>query len=176
MILLPAWKTCLDELELVLGIMPCNATTRWNSTFDMLSFAVEYREAIKQMTSECKNDLWQYELAEEEWAIVRELSDTLKVCMTSHFTASLLCQHSTDPKRCYVILLACRFNLPLVILAMDHINTYFTNAIKRTSGNNPAIQAAMRIMKKMLKHYYLLMDASETYQIAMGEHFVFYNR
>ena len=93
----------------MLWIMPCDVTTRWNSTFNMLSSAVEYWGEIKQMTSECKNNLRQYELAEEEWAIVRELSDMLKVHMTSHFTASLLCQHSTDPQRCYIILLTCGF-------------------------------------------------------------------
>ena len=107
MILLPAWKTCLEELELVLRIMPRDVTTRWNSTFDMLSFAVKYRRAIEQMTSERKNDLRQYELAEEEWAIVRKLSDTLKVRVTSHFTA--LVDKSTDPQRCYLILLTCGF-------------------------------------------------------------------
>ena len=51
---------------------------------------------------------------------------------------------------------------------MDHIDTYFTNAIKPFSGNNPAIQAAMWIAKKTLNHYYSLTDASETYRIAMG--------
>ena len=93
----------------MLWIMPCDVTTQWNSTFDMLSFVVKYQGAIEQMTSECKNNVRQYELVEEEWAIVRELSDTLKVCVTSHFTASLLCRHSTDSKRCYVMLLMCGF-------------------------------------------------------------------
>jgi len=64
----------------------------------------------------------------------------------------------------------------MVIPAMDHINMYFTNVIKQTSGNNPAIQAAMRITKKTLNHYYLLTDASETYRIAMGESSLFYDR
>ncbi|KAF8221481.1 hypothetical protein L208DRAFT_1077567, partial [Tricholoma matsutake] len=45
-ILLTTWKTCLEDLELVLRIMPCNVTTQWNSTFDMLSFVVKYRGAI----------------------------------------------------------------------------------------------------------------------------------
>ncbi|KAF8220273.1 hypothetical protein L208DRAFT_1334794 [Tricholoma matsutake] len=46
-ILLPAWKTCLEDLELVLWIMPRDVTTQWNSTFDMLSFAVKYQGAIE---------------------------------------------------------------------------------------------------------------------------------
>jgi hypothetical protein len=51
---------------------------------------------------------------------------------------------------------------------MDHIDTYFTNAIKPSSGNNPAIQAGMGIAKKTLNRYYSLTDTSETYRIAMG--------
>ena len=64
----------------------------------------------------------------------------------------------------------------MVIPVMDHIDMYFTNTIKQTSGNNPAIQAAMRIEKKMLNRYYSLTDASETYWIAMAELSLFYDR
>ena len=59
------------------------------------------------MTSERKNNLQQYKLVEEEWAIVRKLSDMLKVRMTSHFTVFV--DKSTDPQRCYLILLTCGF-------------------------------------------------------------------
>lgn len=45
----------------------------------MLSFALEYRTAIETLTSDRKNDLRQFELSEEEWEIVKELSDMLKV-------------------------------------------------------------------------------------------------
>jgi hypothetical protein len=45
----------------------------------MLCFANEYRTAIENMTSERKNDLRQFELEEEEWAIAEELCNTLKV-------------------------------------------------------------------------------------------------
>ncbi|KAF8238114.1 hypothetical protein L208DRAFT_1243896, partial [Tricholoma matsutake] len=132
----------------------------WNSTFDMLSFAVKYWGAIEQMTPEHKNNLRQYELAEEEWAIVRELIVNTQQILKD---ATLFFSHAGS-------------NLPTVIPAMDHINTYFTITIKRTSGNNTAIQAAMRIAKKMLNHYCLLTDASETYWIAMGESSLFYDR
>ena len=45
----------------------------------MLSFSVKYRKAIEVMTSERKNDLHQFELEEEEWAIAEELGNTLMV-------------------------------------------------------------------------------------------------
>ena len=61
-------------------IMPCDVTMRWNSTYDMLYFALEYRVAIESITSDRKNDLRQFELVEDEWVIVEELRDMLKVC------------------------------------------------------------------------------------------------
>ena len=53
-------------------------------------------------------------------------------------------------------------NLPTVIPAMDHIDTYFTNMIMPSSRTNPAIRAAMEIAKKTLNRYYSLMDASDS--------------
>ena len=44
----------------------------------MLSFAIEYREAIESMTADQKNDLRKFELAEEERGIAEEVCDTLK--------------------------------------------------------------------------------------------------
>jgi hypothetical protein len=93
--------------------MSRDVTTRWNSTYDMLSFVVKYRKAIELLTSERKNDLRQYELMEAEWVIASELCDTLKVsysviilCGTVQPYSSR-CQCFTDPQRCYNILLAC---------------------------------------------------------------------
>jgi hypothetical protein len=82
-ILLQAWKACLKDLKLPIRIMPCDVSTRWNLTYDMLCFSIEYRKAIENMTSERKNDLRQYELDEDEWVIAEELSDTLKVRVPS---------------------------------------------------------------------------------------------
>ena len=45
----------------------------------MLCFSITYRKAIEAMTLERKNDLQQFELEEEEWAIAEELGNTLKV-------------------------------------------------------------------------------------------------
>lgn len=105
-ILLPAWKDLLEDLGLRVKLMPRDVRTRWNSTFTMLSFALEYRTAIEGLTSERKNDLRQFELTEEEWEIVQELSDMLKVgpctcgsmwvrACASHATLWPRVQHST---------------------------------------------------------------------------------
>lgn len=63
--------------------MPRDVSTRWNSTYDMLCFAIKYRKAIEIMTSEKKNDLRQFELEEDEWTIAEQLSDILRarVCV-----------------------------------------------------------------------------------------------
>ena len=59
--------------------MPRDVSTRWNSTFDMLRFAIEYRAAIDTITSERTMNLRNYELGIEEWNVAEELCDVLKV-------------------------------------------------------------------------------------------------
>jgi hypothetical protein len=60
-------------------MMPWDVSTRWNSTFDMLEFAIQYRVAIDAMTAVRGFDLRKYELAPAEWNTAMELRDVLKV-------------------------------------------------------------------------------------------------
>jgi hypothetical protein len=55
-----------------------------------------------------------------------------------------------------------------VILAMDHIDMYFTN-MALDQSKSVAIRAAVGLAKKTLNRYYSLMDSSEVYRIVMGE-------
>lgn len=59
--------------------MPRDVATRWNSTFDMLTFALQYRIAIDEIAGNKVANLRQYELNDEEWRIAEQLHDTLKV-------------------------------------------------------------------------------------------------
>lgn len=59
--------------------MPRDVRTHWNSTFDMLEFAIKYRGAIDAMTSQRGLNLRKYELDDDEWVIATKLRDTLKV-------------------------------------------------------------------------------------------------
>ena len=63
---------CLVELDRAVRIMPHDVRTHWN-------FALGYKDAIKMITSDLANGLWEYKLNEDEWLIVKELVATLKV-------------------------------------------------------------------------------------------------
>jgi hypothetical protein len=80
-IVLPLWFRILEKLELEARKMPRDVATRWNSTFDMLEFALQYRTAIDEIAGNKTANLRQYELNDEEWRIAEQLHDTLKVCL-----------------------------------------------------------------------------------------------
>ena len=81
-IVLPQWFAKLEELDLKVRMMPRDVPTRWNSTFDMLDFAIDYRAAIDTITSNRELNLRKYELDDDEWVIAENLRDTLKVCFS----------------------------------------------------------------------------------------------
>lgn len=56
-----------------------DVATQWNSIFAVLVFALEYREAVDKFTADKGNKMREYELTEEEWSLVGELSKVLKV-------------------------------------------------------------------------------------------------
>jgi len=80
-IILPQWFAVLQDLELAERMIPRDVTTRWNSTFDMLDFAVKHIAAVNAITSNRDMKLRQYELSEDEWDVARQLRDVLKVCI-----------------------------------------------------------------------------------------------
>lgn len=59
-------------------MMPRDVTTRWNSTYDMLVFALEYRKAIDDIAGSRELKLRKFELNETEWTIVKQLCEVLK--------------------------------------------------------------------------------------------------
>ncbi|EMD31757.1 hypothetical protein CERSUDRAFT_59516, partial [Gelatoporia subvermispora B] len=111
--LLPAWFHVLEKHGLVKKKMPCDVATCWNSTYDMLEFAVEYRVAIDDMTMDRAMNLRKWELRDEEWVIASQLCDTLKHAMQFF---------SRDTP-----------NLTRVILVMDYIDEYLSTAVTNMS-------------------------------------------
>ena len=168
--------------------MPRDVATRWNSTFDMLAFAVKYRSAINDITAEKNANLRKYELDNDEWLIALQLHDTLKVCcypfleinscphcflivssLFPHCTLQSLPTLSTQIfKDATLFFSRSTPNLVTVIPAMDHIDETLTNN-SLDLGFEPSIHAALGIAKKTLNRYYNATDQSEVYRIAMGK-------
>jgi hypothetical protein len=98
-IALPAWRRHCKELHLKSRIFPRDVVTRWNSTFDMLSFALDYRAAIDAMTSDKTVKLRKYELEDEEWLIVEDLVAILRVATVVYHSLMALTLLHRDSKR-----------------------------------------------------------------------------
>lgn len=69
--------------------MPRDVATRWNSTYHMLEFALEYKEAVDAMTGDKALKLRSFELSEEEWGIAAELRDLLRVSLQFNYVHSI---------------------------------------------------------------------------------------
>lgn len=78
-ILLPAYKKRVAELKLPECLIPGDVATRWNSTYDMLTVALEYRKVVNSMCADRDLGLQKYELGAREWTITRQLTNLLKV-------------------------------------------------------------------------------------------------
>ena len=88
--------------------MPRDVATRWNSTFDMLEFALLYRKPLDDLTNNREMKLRSYELSEEEWVIAEQLAGVLKVrcqaliCFNikdDNFVRFLSKQHSSSQEK-----------------------------------------------------------------------------
>jgi len=51
-IALPAWHHHCEAHKIKSCVLSCDVVTHWNSTFDMLNFAVQYRAVIDAMTAD----------------------------------------------------------------------------------------------------------------------------
>ncbi len=60
-------------------MMPRDVETRWNYTYKMLSFAHTYHLVYNDITANRDMGMRAYELSKEEWKIVKDLTDVLKV-------------------------------------------------------------------------------------------------
>lgn len=87
--ILPEWLAILKQLAMASKerhttplsshIMPCDVETHWNYTYKMLSFAHTYCAAYNEITANCDMEMRALELLMEEWKIIKDLADVLKV-------------------------------------------------------------------------------------------------
>lgn len=165
--LLPQWYKTLASCGLSHHMMPCDVSTCWNSTDDMLLFALDFHPAIDSMTAKQDFDLQKYELSPAEWGIAKELRDVLKAfflhshhsLFTKHFgqvfkDVTLFFSHGTP-------------NLAMAIPAMNHINKVLVTSSDR-SQYSLSICVALIISKNAINQYYNKTDYSEIYCIAMS--------
>jgi hypothetical protein len=73
------WFATLEKIGLDPAKMPRDVRTRWNSTHDLLSFALRYRAAVDDITGNKVANLRSYELSDGEWELAKQLNDVLKV-------------------------------------------------------------------------------------------------
>ena len=57
----------------------CDVETCWNYAYEMLDFAYTYRNAYDEVTANRDMSMRNYEISKEEWKIVKDLADVLKV-------------------------------------------------------------------------------------------------
>ena len=101
-LLLPEWKKHLAALKIEERLMPRDVRTCWNSTFKMLEFATQHRKPLDLLCADRVNGLRDLELKPEEWRIVGQLRDVLKVrCVPSAgflFRSSQTTRFSSTPR------------------------------------------------------------------------------
>ena len=72
------------------NLIPRDVSTRWNSTHDMLSFVLSYRQVIDTVTADKALKLRKFELDDDEWKIVADLVSVLQVCGPDFTTPATL--------------------------------------------------------------------------------------
>jgi hypothetical protein len=115
-IILPEWFAVLDRMAtlsksqgkkpLSKRMLPRDVATCWNYTYEMLNFAYTYHDAYNELCANREMKMRKFEIEDNEWEIVRQLADILKVNYFSpHFRDhSYIC---VAFQRCHSLLFSC---------------------------------------------------------------------
>ncbi|KAF8718328.1 hypothetical protein AX14_011892 [Amanita brunnescens Koide BX004] len=123
--------------------LPRDVHTRWNSTYDMLDVAIDYRDIIDHLCSEQEPGLRKFKLDPEEWLITTQLRNLLKVqCNSILFEIEDFQPNNHHPDK--------------------HLATGLTGADYSLS-----IHSAIHVGIKTLNKYYSKTDQSEQYRISV---------
>ncbi|KAJ7501887.1 hypothetical protein B0H11DRAFT_1713272, partial [Mycena galericulata] len=149
-IALPAWQKACTTHKKRVRLIPRDVCTRWNSLYDMLVVAIEYREVVNNLTSDCSLNLRGYEIADQEWDILDDMVYALK-------DATIL--FSADSKS----------TIAHVLTTMDKVDDLITSTIvpaRRQRLLHTSIRDALKLAKKTMNRYYSATDESNVYRIA----------
>ncbi|KAF7776710.1 hypothetical protein Agabi119p4_5103 [Agaricus bisporus var. burnettii] len=146
-ILRPRWNKILAEQGLPVKMMPRDMATRWNSTYDMLYSATNYKSALKILLND-EDELNDYQLNKTEWSLADELCNALKVFKE----ATLFASRDTT-------------SVAAIIPAMDRIHSLLS-AQTTTSKFSSVVVAALRAGMKTFERYHNKTNISEVYRIA----------
>ncbi|KAH7093851.1 hypothetical protein BKA62DRAFT_595724, partial [Auriculariales sp. MPI-PUGE-AT-0066] len=148
-VLLPLWETKCGLVKLKHVRLRQDVTTRWNSMYDAGIRALEYRGAIDAITGDRTAGLREFRLDDEEWDLLEDLLDLLKVFKDATLYFS---RESTS--------------IADVIPAMDHIDSVLANAMENTTIST-ALRGCANLSRRVMNRYYSLTDATPAYRIAM---------
>ncbi|KAJ2982172.1 hypothetical protein NUW54_g10786 [Trametes sanguinea] len=162
-ILLPAYKKRVAELKMPDRVIPHDVATRWNSTYDMLTAALEYRKVVDAMCADRELGLRKYELG----APVHQRTDTVDCLHVCSPAAPLVVAPQIFKDATYFFSRGTP-NLATVIPAMDLIDQRLATKHLQSAKYDFSIRTAMGLAKKTLNKYYELTDASEAYRITMS--------
>jgi len=95
--MLPAWKAILQELQMAVSFLPRDVMTRWNSTFDMIDYALLHWKAINNVAQDRELGLRRFELSNNEWIVLGQLHNVLKVRLMCSILAASVCPNQTQP-------------------------------------------------------------------------------
>ncbi|KDQ49821.1 hypothetical protein JAAARDRAFT_142893 [Jaapia argillacea MUCL 33604] len=138
--LLPVWHKIVVEQKLADWLMPGDVAMRWNSTYDMLEFALEYQKVLGIISSDRSMELREFELLNRD-----ACQQCLVLAQQILKHATLFFSHSTP-------------NLATVIPTMDIIDkTLATNSLDMLKYDT-SICASVSLAKKMLNRYYNMTD------------------
>jgi hypothetical protein len=93
-IALPAWRCACEAHQLKANLIPRDVVMRWNSTHDMMKFALKYCKPIDSITTDKMLKLQKFELDNDDWVIIEDLVTVLKVC-NCFYSRALLTRAST---------------------------------------------------------------------------------
>jgi len=82
-VLLPRWFASCRKADLKERKIPRDVCTRWNSTFDMIKFCIDYKSAIQDYTAGFDGNMSVLDLHEDEWIVAEQLCRVLVVSHTS---------------------------------------------------------------------------------------------